>query len=101
MTARVAGRVARIIVAAALTGYLLWRSDPAAVVAAARHADGSWILGAILLVLVDRALMAGRWAMLLCIVDESRCAQCDSENAAIGVRRTLSADVGRKGGTNL
>ena len=71
MTARVAGRVARIIVAAALTGYLLWRSDPAAVVAAARHADGSWILAAILLVLVDRALMAWRWAMLLCIVDES------------------------------
>ena len=71
MTARVAGRVARIVVAAALTGYLFWRSDPAAVVGAARHADGSWILGAILLVLVDRALMAWRWAMLLCIVDES------------------------------
>jgi len=67
---RLAGRIARIAVAAALTGYLLWRSDPAAVAAAARHADASWILAAVLLVLVDRALMAWRWAMLLCIVDE-------------------------------
>ena len=70
MNGRVAGRIARIAVAAALTGYLLWRSDPAAVAAAARHADASWILAAVLLVLVDRALMAWRWAMLLCIVDE-------------------------------
>jgi uncharacterized protein (TIRG00374 family) len=65
-----AGRIARIAVAAALTGYLLWRSDPAAVAAAARHADASWILAAVLLVLIDRALMAWRWALLLCIVDE-------------------------------
>jgi len=69
---RVAGRIARIAVAAALTGYLLWRSDPSAVAAAARHADPSWILAAVLLVFVDRALMAWRWAMLLCIVDEQR-----------------------------
>ena len=62
--------ILRIAVAAALTAYLLWRSDPAAVADAARHADGSWILVAVLLVLVDRALMAWRWAMLLCIVDE-------------------------------
>ena len=70
MNGRLAGRIARIAVAAALTGYLLWRSDPAAVGSAARHADASWILVAVLLVLVDRALMAWRWAMLLCIVDE-------------------------------
>ena len=70
MNGRLAGRIARIAVAAALTGYLLWRSDPAAVAAAAQHADGSWILAAVLLVLIDRALMAWRWALLLCIVDE-------------------------------
>jgi uncharacterized protein (TIRG00374 family) len=69
---RVAGRIARIVVAAALTAYLLWRSDPAAVAAAARHADPSWILTAVFLVLVDRALMAWRWAMLLCIVEEQQ-----------------------------
>ena len=70
MSGRLAGRIARIAVAAALTGYLLWRSDPAAVAASARHADASWILAAVLLVLIDRALMAWRWALLLCIVDE-------------------------------
>src|SRR5205823_8966889 len=71
--AAVNGRgILRIAVAAALTAYLLWRSDPAAVADAARHADGSWIVAAVLLVLVDRALMAWRWAMLLCIVDERR-----------------------------
>ncbi len=70
MNRRLVGRVVRIAVAAGLTGYVLWRSDPAAVVAAARHADGSWIAAAVALVLVDRALMAWRWAMLLCIVDE-------------------------------
>jgi uncharacterized protein (TIRG00374 family) len=64
---RVAGRIARIAVAAALTGYLLWRSDPGEVAAAARHAEPSWILTAVLLVLVDRTLMAWRWALLLCI----------------------------------
>jgi len=66
---RVAGHLSRIVVASALTGYLLWRSNPAAVAAAARHADGSWIAVAILLVLVDRTLMAWRWAALFCIVD--------------------------------
>ena len=70
MNGRLAGRIARILVAAALTGYLLWRSDPAAVAGAARHADGAWIAAAVLLVLIDRALMAWRWAVLLCIVDE-------------------------------
>jgi glycosyltransferase 2 family protein len=67
---RLTGRFFRIVVAAALTGYVFWRSDPAAVAAAARHADPTWILAAVLLVFVDRALMAWRWAMLLCIVDE-------------------------------
>jgi uncharacterized protein (TIRG00374 family) len=63
------GRLFRILVAAVLTSYLLWRSDPAAVVRAAAYADPWWILLAVLLVLVDRTLMAQRWIALLCIVD--------------------------------
>lgn len=64
-----AGRFLRILVAAGLTGYLLWRSDPAAVLQAAAHADLRWLAAAVLLVFVDRALMAERWIHLLCIID--------------------------------
>ena len=71
MNAR-AGRLARILVAAVLTSYLLWRSDPSAVVRAAANADPSWILLAILSVVVDRILMAQRWIALLCIVEGRR-----------------------------
>lgn len=59
------GRLARILVAAGLTAFILWKSDPAAVLRAARGANLSWILLAILLVLLDRALMAYRWLVLL------------------------------------
>lgn len=59
------GRLVRILVAAGLTAFLLWKSDPAAVLRAARAADLSWILLAVLLVLLDRALMAYRWLVLL------------------------------------
>jgi uncharacterized protein (TIRG00374 family) len=64
-----AGRLLRVLVAAGLTGYLLWRSDPAAVFQAAAHADLRWLAAAVLLVFVDRALMAERWIHLLCIID--------------------------------
>jgi glycosyltransferase 2 family protein len=67
-----AGRLLRILVAALLTSYLLWRSDPSAVVRAAANADPDWILLAILLVVFDRALMAQRWISLLCIVEGRR-----------------------------
>jgi uncharacterized protein (TIRG00374 family) len=67
-----AGRLIRILVAAVLTSYLLWRSDPGAVLRAAAGADMSWILLAVLLVLVDRVLMAHRWIALLCIVEGPR-----------------------------
>ena len=53
MTRAAVSRIARIAVAAGLTGYVLWRSDPAAVV----------------LVLLDRALMAYRWVSLLCTLE--------------------------------
>jgi len=64
-----AGRLLRVLVAAGLTGYLLWRSDPAAVFQAAAHADLRWLAAAVVLVFVDRALMAERWIHLLCIID--------------------------------
>lgn len=64
-----AGRILRVLVAAGLTTYLLWRSDPSAVLQAAAHADLRWLLAAVLLVFIDRALMAERWIHLLCIID--------------------------------
>jgi uncharacterized protein (TIRG00374 family) len=66
---RVAGRLFRLLFAAGLTGYLLWRSDPSAVLAAAAQTDLSWVAVVIGLVLVDRTLMAYRWIVLLCVVD--------------------------------
>ena len=66
------GRIARIVVAAGLTGYILWRSDPSAVAAAAAGVDWRWVGVAILLVLVDRALMAYRWVALLCTIESDR-----------------------------
>ena len=64
-----AGRLLRVLIAAGLTGYLLWRSNPAAVFQAAAHANLGWLAAAVLLVLFDRALMAERWIHLLCIID--------------------------------
>lgn len=60
---------ARAAVAAGLTGYILWRSHPRDVLAALAGADWRLIAIAVLLVLVDRALMAYRWVVLLCIID--------------------------------
>jgi len=61
----------RIVVAAGLTGYILWKSHPSDVLAAARGADWRWIGAAVALVLVDRALMAYRWVTLLCTIPPS------------------------------
>jgi glycosyltransferase 2 family protein len=66
------GRIGRFAVAAGLTGYILWRSDPSAVAAAAAGVDWRWIGVAVLLVLVDRALMAYRWVALLCTIESER-----------------------------
>jgi glycosyltransferase 2 family protein len=65
-------RALRITVAAGLTGYILWKSHPRAVLAALVGADWRFIAIAVLLVLGDRALIAYRWVVLLCIVDPSR-----------------------------
>jgi uncharacterized protein (TIRG00374 family) len=58
-------RVLRLTVAIGLTAYIVWKADPAAVMAAAGDADAKWIGGSLLLVLLDRALMAWRWIELL------------------------------------
>jgi uncharacterized protein (TIRG00374 family) len=58
-------RLLRLIVAVALTGYVLWHADPEAVARAAAHASGWWIAAAVGLVILDRSLMAARWIDLL------------------------------------
>lgn len=60
---------ARVGVAGGLTAYILWKSHPGAVFAAAGGADWRLISIAVLLVLFDRALMAYRWVVLLCTID--------------------------------
>jgi uncharacterized membrane protein YbhN (UPF0104 family) len=62
----------RLAVAAGLTGYLLWQSDPRAVAAAAAGLDWRPVGFAVLLVFADRALMAYRWVALLCTIDTGR-----------------------------
>lgn len=59
-------RLLRIAVALTLTAYIVWAADPGRVLEAAARADWRWIAGAVLLVLVDRTLMAYRWIVLLC-----------------------------------
>jgi glycosyltransferase 2 family protein len=58
-------RLFRLTVAIGLTAYIIWKANPRAVLAAAHGADPLWILYAVLLVLVDRALNAWRWIELL------------------------------------
>ena len=58
-------RALRVAVAVALTAYLLWKADPAQVAGSFSGARAGWLLAAVALVLVDRALMAQRWMALL------------------------------------
>lgn len=55
----------RPLVAILLTGFVLWKADPSEVVGVASRVELSWIAMAILLVVVDRVLMAYRWVVLL------------------------------------
>jgi len=64
-----AARIARIAVAGGLTAYILWKSHPREVLAAAAGADWRPVAIAVLLVFLDRALMAYRWVVLLSTVD--------------------------------
>ena len=58
-------RLARIAVAAGLTLLVLWKSNPSEVLRAGRDADLRWLAAAVGLVVLDRALMAFRWLILL------------------------------------
>jgi uncharacterized protein (TIRG00374 family) len=60
-----AGRWFRASVAVGLTALLLWKSDPGRVWRVTAAADAAWLVGAVMLVIVDRVLMAGRWFALL------------------------------------
>jgi uncharacterized protein (TIRG00374 family) len=62
---RAIGGLLRISFAAALVGYTLWRANPRDVWDVCTHAAVSPLLVAVGLVLVDRALMAYRWFVLL------------------------------------
>lgn len=67
-----AGRVLRPLIALLLTAYVLYRANPGAVVRAGIDAELRWIAVACGLVLIDRALMAYRWIVLLCPIDAHR-----------------------------
>jgi glycosyltransferase 2 family protein len=58
-------RALRLLVAIALTAYVVWRADPASIVRASADSDPAWLVYAILLVAVDRAGNAYRWVVLL------------------------------------
>jgi uncharacterized protein (TIRG00374 family) len=60
-----AGTVIRLVVALGLTAFILWKSDPALVWRIAAGARPGPLLAAVLLVVVDRTLMAWRWLWLL------------------------------------
>ncbi|MEO5820810.1 MAG: lysylphosphatidylglycerol synthase transmembrane domain-containing protein [Vicinamibacteraceae bacterium] len=60
-----AGSVLRLVVALGLTAFILWKSDPALVWRIAAGARPGPLVAAILLVVVDRTLMAWRWLWLL------------------------------------
>jgi uncharacterized protein (TIRG00374 family) len=60
-----AATLGRLIFAAVLLAYLFWRADPGAVANAFRQAAWAPLLIAVALVLLDRALMAYRWFVLL------------------------------------
>ena len=66
------GRYLRPLVAALLTGYVLYRANPSAVLSAGARTDLRWIGLAISLVVLDRLLMAYRWIVLLCPIDAAR-----------------------------
>jgi uncharacterized protein (TIRG00374 family) len=63
--------IVRLAVAAGLTAYILWKSRPRTVIAVAAGVDWRLLSVAVLIVLVDRALMGYRWVVLLCIVERA------------------------------
>ena len=60
-----AGSILRLAVALGLTALILWKSDPALVWEHAARARPGPLVAAVLLVVLDRTLMAWRWLWLL------------------------------------
>src|SRR3954451_19135107 len=60
-----AARLLRPAVAVTLTAVILYYSHPAQILSATAGADWRWLLAALALVFIDRALMAMRWIDLL------------------------------------
>jgi hypothetical protein len=69
VTARRGGRLVRTLIAIALTAVVLWQADPAAVLRATARTDLAWIGLAVGLVVIDRALMAYRWTVLVRVLE--------------------------------
>jgi hypothetical protein len=65
VTKLLGSRAVRLAIAAGLTGIILWKSDPAEIARLALGASPVWLAWACGLVLLDRALMAWRWLLLL------------------------------------
>jgi uncharacterized protein (TIRG00374 family) len=59
------GTLVRLAIALGLTALILWQSQPALVLEHARTASPAPLIAAVLLVIVDRTLMAARWLWLL------------------------------------
>ena len=65
MTRPSAGALARVAVAAGLTAYVLWQSNPSEALRALARADWRFVAAVVALVFADRALNAYRWFLLL------------------------------------
>lgn len=72
LSARPLGHILRLLVAIALTAYVLTRANPTAVLGVLGRTDLRWIGVTLLLVVADRALMAYRWILLLCPIDRAQ-----------------------------
>jgi glycosyltransferase 2 family protein len=62
----------RLGIAVGLTAYVMWQSEPGDVLRIAGGARWAPIVAAVLLVLLDRTLMAYRWVALLCTIEDER-----------------------------
>ena len=72
LSARPLGHILRLLVAIALTAYVLTRANPTAVLGVLGRTDLRWIGVTLLLVVADRALMAYRWVLLLRPIDRAQ-----------------------------
>jgi len=68
------GTKLRLLVTGVLMALVFWMAEETAVLAEASQASPRWIATAVALVVVDRALMAGRWVMLLRTSEAGRAA---------------------------